>query len=420
MNHEFRYYMHDGPHAFSFELAGKLSDDAARELEQVWRTASSTVRGAARDRSLIVDLSFVTQASPAGRELLRRWHDRGAQLVAKSPQARSIAGSITGKSPELIAEAAHHRTWVPFRLTALCAVLAIGLLAPKAVHAASLQPETIQAWKEYVHAVNALNQIRLLPGNSFLAIDEMPGQAARLRAGEVLAAPAAPHVPVRVPSGLIHDWIGAVFIRSATLPAVLSFVRDYACYKDVYRPHILDSKPAAGSQWQAGTGPARPLQPRRYSENSAAPGSVVPARALEDRFSLVLMNKSLFATTALDADYRSQYVRLDDRRWYSFSEATRIQEIEDYGAPTQHILPENEGKGLIWRLYSAARFEERDGGVYIELEALALSRDIPGGLRWMIDPVVRRVSRSSMTISLQQTQSAALSHGRPMPQLLPQ
>ena len=26
MNHEFRYYMHDGPHAFSFELAGKLSD----------------------------------------------------------------------------------------------------------------------------------------------------------------------------------------------------------------------------------------------------------------------------------------------------------------------------------------------------------------------------------------------------------
>ena len=65
----------------------------------------------------------------------------------------------------------------------------------------------------------------------------------------------------------------------------------------------------------------------------------------------------------------------------------------------------NEGKGLIWRLYSAPRFEERDGGVYIELEALALSRDIPAGLHWMIEPIVRRVSRSSLATALQQTQS---------------
>ena len=121
------------------------------------------------------------------------------------------------------------------------------------------------------------------------------------------------------------------------------------------------------------------------------------------------MNKSLLAKTALDADYRSQYNRLDDLRWYSISEATRIQEIEDYGARSQRVLPENEGQGLIWRLYSTARFEERDGGVYIELEALALSRDIPAGLHWAIEPVVRRVSRSSMTTSLHQTRSAALS-----------
>jgi hypothetical protein len=162
--------------------------------------------------------------------LLRRWRDGGAQLVAKSPQARSIAGSITGESPELIAEAAHHRTWVPFGLTALCAVLAIGLLAPGSVHAASLQPETIQAWEEYGKAVNVRTQRRLPPRSSFLAVDETPGQAAKLRAGEILAAP---HTPVKVPSGLIHDWTGAAFIRGATLPAVLNFIRDYACYKDV-------------------------------------------------------------------------------------------------------------------------------------------------------------------------------------------
>jgi hypothetical protein len=251
----------------------------------------------------------------------------------------------------------------------------IGSLAPAPARAASLQTETLQAWEEHVSALNARNRRRLVPGNPFLAIDEIPGQAAKLRAGEILAAPAAPQMPVKVPSGLIHDWVGAAFIPRTTLPAFLRFVRDYACYKDVYRPHVLASKPVEASEWQ-------------------------------DRFSLVLMNRSLFAKTALDADYRSQYARLDDRRWYSVAEATRIQEIEDYGAPSQHVLPENEGKGLIWRLYSAARFEERDGGVYIEVEALALSRDIPAGLRWMIEPIVRRVSRSSMTTSLQQTQSS--------------
>ena len=32
-NDDFRYYMHEGASAFSFELAGRLSDDGARELQ---------------------------------------------------------------------------------------------------------------------------------------------------------------------------------------------------------------------------------------------------------------------------------------------------------------------------------------------------------------------------------------------------
>ena len=53
---------------------------------------------------------------------------------------------------------------------------------------------------------------------------------------------------------------------------------------------------------------------------------------------------------------------------------------------------------------STARFEERDGGVYVELEAIALSRDVP--VRWIVNPIVRRVSRNSMLVSLQQMKEA--------------
>jgi hypothetical protein len=133
---------------------------------------------------------------------------------------------------------------------------------------------------------------------------------------------------------------------------------------------------------------------------------------LEDHFSMIMMNKTVVGKTALDGDYKTTYVAVDEHRWYSISESTRIQEIAEYGTPAQHILPEDHGTGLIWRLHTVTRFEEKDGGVYIELEAVVLSRDIPSAFRWMVEPIVRRVSRSSLTTSLHETESAVFASSR--------
>ncbi len=105
----FSFYMHDGARAFSFEIAGAISDCAALELEQAWKTASSAAAG----QALIVDLSYVTRVDAAGRKILRRWFEQGAQFVAKLPQARAIVASITGQPFELVAESTQHRTWRP-------------------------------------------------------------------------------------------------------------------------------------------------------------------------------------------------------------------------------------------------------------------------------------------------------------------
>ena len=86
-----------------------------------------------------------------------------------------------------------------------------------------------------------------------------------------------------------------------------------------------------------------------------------------------------------------------------------MREIEDYGTPKQRELNDGQGKGLLWRLFSIARFEERDGGVYVELEAIALSRNIPVSVRWLIEPIVSRLSRSSLMTSLRQTEDAVRS-----------
>jgi hypothetical protein len=255
----------------------------------------------------------------------------------------------------------------------LTAVPLTTLFSPLRMDGADLKPETLQAWEAYLQSAKARNQKHAAEGASIPAID-----AEKLRQGEIIVSPVTPNVPVKVHSGLIHDWAGAIFIPNASIGDVMRVVRDYHRYPEFYHPNVVGSKP-------------------------------IEVGESEDRFSVVIMNKSFFAKNALDSDYRSTFVRVDDGHWYSTTETTRVQEAAEYGAAPQHLLPENHGKGIIWRLYSFARYEERDGGVYIELEAIALSRDIPATVRWMVDPIVRRVSRSSLETSLQQTADAVRS-----------
>ena len=230
-------------------------------------------------------------------------------------------------------------------------------------------------WEAYVQGVSARNQEHLDPERSFLSTDEVPGQAARLRGGEIVVSPVGPKVPLPVPSGLIHDWAGAAFIPDAALRDVLPLIRDYGHYKDFYSPTVVQSRLRA-------------------------------TEAGQDRFSLVVMNDSILARTAFDSDYQTSYTRVDDRHWYSISESTRIREVAGYGTPAEHTLPEDDGTGILWRAFSVGRFEERDGGVYVEIEAVVLSRDIPVALRWLVNPLVRRISRAALVTSLLQTRAA--------------
>jgi hypothetical protein len=303
--------------------------------------------------------------------------DEAYKIPARS-QAAEVSGS--GKSEgRRIPVAAQHFTWPSLGTAAAWAsALVIFIFPATASAAANLKPETLEAWQEYVPAARAQMEERLSPGHPFLLSDEDPGRAAKLRMGEILVSPAGPHIPKRVPSGLIHDWNGEAFIPNATIRDVLQIVRDYEGYKQVYKPGVVDSRTIA-------TGES------------------------EDEFSMLLVNKAAIAKTALDGDFRSSYFRVDDQRWYSVAETMRIQEIAGYGTGDQRMLPEDEGTGLIWRTYSITRFEERDGGVYIEVEAIVLSRDIPISLRWVVNPIVRRVSRESLMTSLRETQDAVRS-----------
>jgi hypothetical protein len=376
-NPTLQYYMHDGSTAFRFELAGDLNSEGVRELEQAWSTASSMIG----DRRLIVDITFVTCVTESGRAFISRWHEEGAQLIANSPASRRLAESILGQPlPENGAdEAGRDQTWLPFRrsfLTRLVTLFAVVVLvSPVEADGATLKPETVAAWDAYLVSVNENLQARLRPDGTFLWTFENAERASDVRKGEIVVAPVTGRNPRKVPGGLIHHWIGAVFVPNLALDDVVEVTGDYDRYKDFYHPSVIESKAIARDGADA-------------------------------KFSMKIMNRAFFMKTALDAEYQATNVRLEDRRFLSVSKTTRVQEVEQCGEPGEHRIPEGEGGGYIWKLYSIARFEQRDGGVYVELEAIALSRDIPVAVRLVADPIVRRVSRDALHTSLRQTEEA--------------
>ena len=111
----------------------------------------------------------------------------------------------------------------------------------------------------------------------------------------------------------------------------------------------------------------------------------------------------------MDADYKAHYFRRNEKSRYGFAWSTRIQDVVNFGQPSEHKLPPGTGSGFIWRLFSISRFEERDGGVYVELEAMALSRCVPAWLGWLVNPVISRLSQSSLVTSLSRTREAVRS-----------
>ncbi len=241
--------------------------------------------------------------------------------------------------------------------------------------AMELQRSTVRAWDDYIAAADSHMQARVDGQRPFLWIDESAGRGSQLRGGKTLVAPVVGTGIQIVPEGLIHDWIGAAFIPGATLQSLRGVLRDYNRYKDYYAPVVADSK----------------------ALECAAPG---------ERFSMVWQRKVLFVNAAVEGQYQARDFAVDAQRGYNIATTTQMREIEAYGHRDQRLLKPGEGNGFIWRMHSIARYEARDGGVYLELEAIALTRDIPASLRWLVSPVVNHLSINSLTATLRQTREA--------------
>jgi hypothetical protein len=81
----FRVTIHDGASEFRLVVEGPITSKGARDLEQCWRTAASSLRG----RRFTVDFDRGASTDEEARGVIERLHTEGAILNAR---ARLVSG----------------------------------------------------------------------------------------------------------------------------------------------------------------------------------------------------------------------------------------------------------------------------------------------------------------------------------------
>ncbi|SPF50446.1 conserved hypothetical protein [Candidatus Sulfopaludibacter sp. SbA4] len=227
----------------------------------------------------------------------------------------------------------------------------------------------MEAFERYIRQTEQ----RLDERKSFLWADESPDRARLVRQGQVVVEPAGAKPVVSVPDGLVHDWVGAVFIPGATIEKTIAVMADYN-HKAEYHPEILASR-------------------------------ILSRNGNDFQVYMRLLKKKVI-TVVLDTEHEIHYVPVDQTRWRSRSRTTKVVEVEHPGKSNENALPPGTGQGFLWQLYTYWRFEERDGGTWVECRAVSLTRDVPTGLGWLINPIIQDLPKESLENTLRETKAA--------------
>ena len=270
------------------------------------------------------------------------------------------------------------------RIRAAVALAIAAAISSSPAGAAQLKPETLQAFDHYVQASESKMAAQNYSGKQFLYIEGLPSdrRAAaleRLQRGEVVIEKLETSEngkTITAPAGIIHDWIGTVFISGATLQETLALEEDYDRHQDIFQPEVVRSK--------------------------------ILRRTGGDFTVYFRFRKKKIITTILDTDHEVQYHVIDSTHAESRSRTTRIQEVENAGQANESLKPVGDDNGFLWRMNTYWRFEEKDGGTYVECRSISLTRDIPTGFGWMIGPFVTSIPRESLTFTLGTTRAALL------------
>ena len=164
--------------------------------------------------------------------------------------------------------------------------------------------------------------------------------------------------------GLLHHWRGTAFAPGATAADFERLMRNFDGYPKTFAPQVMQA-------------------------------SVLTSGGDAMRASMRVKQKHVI-TVVMDTAYDVSFGRLDAQHGWSVSRSTKISEIGSTG----NAIPAADEHGFLWRQNTYWSYEERDGGLYMQIESVSLTRSIPTGLGWVVRPFVESVPRESLEFTL--------------------
>ena len=249
---------------------------------------------------------------------------------------------------------------------------------------ASLTYPIKEAFDRYVTLTDARNAEELSHGAPFLWVDALP-EARRaesysaMKRGEVVIERLETRDhgnTIPCPGGLIHHWVGALWIPGATLAQTLALVQAYDRHVQVYSPFELRSQ-------------------------------ILEHDGGDFKVSIRYFRKKVI-TVVLDTVFQIDYHTLDATHAWSHGRTQSVREIKNHDTPSEYSFPEGEDGGYMWGMSTYWRFVERDGGTYVQSESISLTTRVPAGLAWLIERFIKSVPRESLEEILKDTRNGVL------------
>jgi hypothetical protein len=234
-----------------------------------------------------------------------------------------------------------------------------GFAAISSVKAQQVDPRTESEFNCYVQSAEA----RLRSRQSSLAAAAASALKDRsLREGRIQTSPADAANPRQVTEGLIHDWVGKVYVPNTSLDRVLYLLQDYDRRAQYFKDVLASSK--------------------------------LLCRTEQNRFRVSMRLKE---PDVIDTENDITYEQIDRNHWQSRSYSTSVREV---GTDHKYLL----------RLNSYWTFSVVNDGVLVEGEAITLSGQFGSAIR-AVGSLFRISPEKSLRRTLASIRETALKPG---------
>lgn len=197
---------------------------------------------------------------------------------------------------------------------------------------------------------------------------------AQLKSGQMLINDRTPAELASLNGALFRHWQGELFLPGVKAQAFLRLIKDYNNYPRIF-----------------------PGQVERVTVNSAA----------NNNYSITMRTRQVYViTVVMDSSFAIEFRETSPGQGISLSHSTSAREISAPGTKNERALSPADEHGFLWRLNTYWTWREINGGLYLRIDTLSLSRGIPTGLGWAVGPFVDRVPRQSLEFTLRSVQAA--------------